>query len=136
MPAHPLPATPDTYARLRPWLCTLPKAEAATLNVNTLTPEQAPLVAMLFPDTLSIEAARSMILRRPPQGFASAEAFLNLASGNGVVSANRGQFAMKSRWFALGIDVTRGQADLKEKALIDATRLPVRLVSRQWGDDL
>ncbi|WP_287979772.1 type II secretion system minor pseudopilin GspK [Sphingomonas sp.] len=128
--------TPDIYAKLRPWLCTLPKAQAATLNINTLTPEQAPLVAMLFGDSLSVDAARSMILRRPPQGFASTDAFLNLASANGVVPANRGQFGLKSQWFSLGIDVTRGQADLKETALIDATTLPVRLVSRQWGDDL
>ncbi|MBI0474480.1 general secretion pathway protein GspK [Sphingomonas sp. MA1305] len=128
--------TPDIYAKLRPWICTLPKAQPTTLNVNTLTPEQAPLVAMLFPDTLSVEAARSMIMRRPPAGFADATAFLNLASGNGTVSTASGQFAVKTTWFALAIDVVQGQARIKERALIDATRLPARLVARQWGDDL
>jgi len=126
--------TPEIYAQLRPWICTLPKAEAAPLNINTLTPEQAPLVAMLFPGTVSVAAARGMILRRPPQGFKDASTFLNLA-GNGATPDGGGGLAVKSTWFALGIDVTTGTARLQERALIDASRLPARLVARQWGDE-
>ena len=126
--------TPDLYAKLRPWLCTLPRAEATTININTLLPEQAPLVAMLFPGTLSVEAARGMILRRPPQGFRDASTFLNLA-GNGVGGEGGGGLGVKTTWFALAINVSNGSAQLQERALIDASRLPARLVARQWGDE-
>jgi len=126
--------TPEIYAKLRPWICTLPKAEPATININTLTPEQAPLVAMLFPGTLSVEAARGMILRRPPDGFRDASTFLNLA-GNGAAPEGGGGLGVKTTWFALAIDVSTGSARLQERALIDASRLPARLVARQWGDE-
>lgn len=126
--------TPDIYAKLRPWICTLPKAEPATININTLTPEQAPLIAMLFSGTLSVEAARGMILRRPPDGFRDASTFLNLA-GNGAAPEGGGGLGVKTTWFALAIDVSTGSARLQERALIDASRLPARLVARQWGDE-
>ena len=125
--------TPDIYAQLRPWVCTMPLAETVAINVNTLTPEQAPLVAMLFPN-LPVGTARGMILRRPPQGFASITTFLNLA-GNGAATDNPGALAITSKWFTLAIDVTNGAAHLQERALIDASRLPARLVARQWGDE-
>jgi general secretion pathway protein K len=125
--------TADVYAAVRPWLCTLPRAEPAAINVNTLTPEQAPLVAMLAPDTMSVAMARGLILRRPPLGFASASEFWKQASLQGVTADER-QSAVTTRWFALRIDVTNGPTRLQEQALIDATRLPARLVARQWGD--
>ncbi|HEX7656817.1 MAG TPA: type II secretion system minor pseudopilin GspK, partial [Sphingomonas sp.] len=39
--------TPEIYAKLRPWVCALPLAKPSQINVNTLQPEQAPLLAML-----------------------------------------------------------------------------------------
>ena len=39
-----------------------------------------------------------------------------------------------TRWFALAVDVTNGDTELHEQGLIDARTLPVRLVTRQWGD--
>jgi general secretion pathway protein K len=127
--------TPAIYATLKPWICTLPDAKPATLNINTLTPEQAPLIAMLFPDNLSVGEARSMILRRPPQGFADTTTFFNLASASSSTGQDASQAAVTSQWFALRIDVTMGSTQLQERALIDASRLPARLVARQWGDD-
>jgi general secretion pathway protein K len=125
--------TPDIYATLRPWICTLPIAQPAPINVNTLLPEQAPLLAMLFPDTLSVEAARQMLLRRPPQGYANPGDILQGAAVQNAQGAE-GQTAVVSKWFTLDIDVTLGTTQLQERALIDATRLPARLVSRQWGE--
>ena len=122
--------TPDLYARLRPWLCTLPVALPSMINVNTLQSEQAPLLAMLAPDTVSIAAATQLIARRPPQGWGDANA---IWAGSGVSGAPG--TAVKTTWFRLAIDVRMAGAELEERALIDATRLPVRLVTRQWGED-
>ena len=35
----------------------------------------------------------------------------------------------------LRVEVSDGHAQLSEHALIDASRLPARLVARQWGED-
>lgn len=127
--------TPQIYAMVRPWICTLPIARPAPINVNTLLPEQAPILAMLFPDTMSVESARRMILQRPPQGFGSTDAFFKSAALQGDANADgeRGTTVV-SKWFTLDIDVTMGSTQLQEHALIDATTLPARLVSRQWGE--
>ena len=128
--------TPQIYATLKPWICTLPIAQAAPINVNTLLPEQAPILAMLFPDTMSIAGARQMILQRPPQGVGSTDVFFKSAAlqGNANADGERGT-AIVSKWFTLQIDATIGTTVLQEHALIDATTLPARLVSRQWGED-
>ena len=127
--------TPVLYAEVRRWLCTLPVAELATLNVNTLSPEQAPLIAMLFPDTLTVEAAGQALLRRSPQGYDSPTQFLNMLSVNGgATPEDQRMLGVTSRWFALRIDVALGDTSVEERALVDANRLPATLVSRQWGE--
>lgn len=128
--------TPEIYARLRPWICALPRAEPSKLNVNTLLPEQAPLFAMLLPDTLSVEGARQLLLRRPPFGFASTSEFWKAPALSAITAAPDavGQTAVTTTWFALRVDVALGDAELEDHALIDATRLPARLALRQWGE--
>jgi general secretion pathway protein K len=125
--------TPRVYDQLRPWVCALPVAAASRLNINTLQPEQAPLLAMLATDTLTVEAARQMLLRRPVQGWGDKT---TIWAGSAAPPEADGQTAITSNWFDLRIDVTLPGTEVQEHALIDATRLPVRLVSRQWGDEL
>ena len=129
--------TAENYRAMRPWLCTLPLPERTVLNINTLLPEQAPLLAMLMPDTLAVEQAQGALLRRPPNGYSSDDSFwstLSLATGGAADIGARQQTDVKTKWFALSIDVTNGSAELHEEGLIDARTLPVRLVTRQWGD--
>ncbi|CAM3034271.1 MULTISPECIES: type II secretion system minor pseudopilin GspK [Sphingomonas] len=123
--------TPEIFAQLRPWLCTLPEAKPTIVNINTLEPEQAPLVAMAQIDTISPAAIGQALLRRPPQGYADASAFwaqIPGASGGGGV-------ATTTRWFNLRIDVGLGSVRIQERALVDATRQPPRLVARVWGEE-
>ena len=124
--------TADLYATLRPWVCTLPTVQPAPINLNTLAPGQAALVAMLAPDTLPVATAQAALLRRPPTGFPNVGAFT--ASLNGV--ALEGVAGVTSTWFSLRVDVAVDGAELHETALVDATRLPATLVARQWGEDL
>ena len=131
--------TAEGYARLRPWLCTLPVAAPARLNLNTLAPEQAPLVAAQMAEGTGSEGVRQALLRRPPTGFASASAFWGSSSLAGAASgAAAAQTAVTSTWFRLDVTATGagGAAGLvlEQHGLIDATHLPARLVSRQWGE--
>ncbi|WP_169924220.1 MULTISPECIES: type II secretion system minor pseudopilin GspK [Sphingomonas] len=131
--------TPQVYRAVRPYLCALPVAERATININTLLPEQGALLAMLLPDTLSPQQAGAVLSRRPPDGWAGVDPLwnqLSLSGGGGAtpdLSAKQ-QTAVTTRWFALAVDVANGASELHEQALIDARALPVRLVARQWGD--
>lgn len=128
--------TPQIYAKLRPWICTLPVAKPSKINVNTLLPEQAPLLAMLMPDTMTVEAARQVLLRRPPDGFESTPAFWKLPSLDAVTPSQEAmaQTAVTTGWFSLQVNSTVGSTELEQHALIDATELPARLVSRHWGE--
>jgi general secretion pathway protein K len=127
--------TPPLFATLRPWICTLPVAQPAPINVNTLAAEQAPLLAMLLPDGSPSEGARTALLRRPAQGYADAGAFWTAAQfGIGAALPSGSQTAVKTSWFSLRVDVTQGDTTLTQSSLVDATRLPSRLVSRQWGE--
>lgn len=126
-----------TYARLRPWICTLPVAERSVINFNTLMPEQAALFAMLLPDTMSVGQARALLMRRPPDGYANRDAIWKAPGLSGITADPRAQEQadVTTHWFALTVDVRLGQVSMQERGLIDASTLPARLVSRQWGDE-
>ena len=127
--------TPDLYARLRPFLCALPVPTPARLNVNTLAPEQAPLVAALMAEGASVAGVQQALLRRPPTGFASTEAFWGSSSLSGAPAGDaKAQTAVTSTWFTLDVAVRQGGVTLEQHGLIDATHLPARVAARQWGE--
>lgn len=65
------------YRRLAPYICALPNSWLQ-VNINTLQPEQAPLLAALFLETLTPDDAQKIIAARPFEGWDSVEAFLAL----------------------------------------------------------
>ena len=128
--------TPEIYAAVEPWLCALPEAVPSPINVNTLTPAQAPLLAMLLPGQLGLEDARTLIARRPANGWPQIGDFWTEPAVRSLATAPvQGQTVLKTRWFRLRLDVELDGAQLTEVALIDAGSDPARLVSRNWGQD-
>ncbi len=127
--------TPAYYERLRPWLCALPTTELSPINVNTLLPEQAPLVAMLMP-TPDLQLAGQTIAARPRTGwngiadFWSQPALASIEPSGSVV----GQAQVRTRYFRLELEVALGDVELAQSALIDASTAPARVVSRRWGE--
>jgi general secretion pathway protein K len=127
--------TPEIYAALRPYICALPTATPSVINVNTLTPDQAVLLAMLAPG-LDRNSARAIIAGRPAQGWADSGAFWSqpaLATANPVGDA-RGQVGVRTAWFNVRLDVMLGAMQVQEMALIDGSRAPAKLVWRRWGE--
>lgn len=129
--------TPAIYNVLRPWICALPVADLSPINVNTLMPQQAPLLAMLVPDKLSLDMARAMIAQRPRGGYDSSVAFWAAPALRGITPPAEAaqQVQLMTRWFQAELEVTMGDAIMRQGALYDAQATPVRLIRKSWGDE-
>lgn len=126
------------YARLERWLCTLPVVGKSPINVNTLRPEEAPLLVMLLQGKIDPVRARAILAQKPTNGYGTVDEFFGTAgfASLAVPAAAREQTAVVTEFFTLtasieGKDV--GQL-LAEQALIDARQTPARILSRQWGE--
>ncbi|MDB5681064.1 MAG: type secretory pathway protein [Sphingomonas bacterium] len=128
--------TPQIYDKLRPYICTLPTAQPATINVNTIAPERGALIAAMAPDTIGVEDVRRALLTRPEAGWAQASEFWTAGSLAGKTAPGEAlaATAVTTQWFALITDVTIGGVTLRQTGLIDASQPQARLVSRQWGE--
>jgi general secretion pathway protein K len=126
--------TPELYRRLSPWLCALPISDLAPINLNTLTPDQAPLLAMLAPGQLSLDRARAVLARRPAGGWGSQVEFWRLDAMRGLAIPLDVQLQpqLRTRWFALDLRVWLGESEFDETALVDARLRPSHVVSRRW----
>ena len=129
--------TPEIYARIRPWVCALPAAELSPINVNTLSPDQAPLLAMLAPEQIPVARARQLIADRPASGWGYMIDFWRSPALQGVNLPLdvQSQPQLRTRWFALDLSVQLQGAELEESALVDARIRPARVVMRRWGSD-
>lgn len=124
------------YQLLRRWICALPTTNLSPINVNTLLPEQAPLLAMLGPDVLDLGLARAVLASRPPDGYGSVLSFWKtpLLEGLSVPPQATQQVQVRTAFFTLEATVEAGNAFVSETALIDASETPARIVRRQWGE--
>ncbi|HEX8661269.1 MAG TPA: type II secretion system minor pseudopilin GspK, partial [Brevundimonas sp.] len=125
----------ETYRRLRPYVCALPTTRLSPLNVNTLTPEQAPLLTMLTGGALGPERARAVIAARPRDGWPDAAAFWahpSLAAVQ-VPQEAREQITVLTRFFDLRVDVELGGSHAVRTALLEAgADGRVRTVIQRW----
>lgn len=129
--------TPELYKWIRPWLCALPAAELSPINVNTLTPDQALLLAMLAPEQIRGDLARRLIVERPTGGYESLLDFWAQPALQGLSLPHDVQMQPKLRtdWFALELQVEHRGTELLETALVDARRSPSTIAVRRWGPD-
>jgi len=127
--------TPDIYRRLRPWLCALPVSDLSPININTLLPDQAPLLAMLAPGQLRVESARRVLAARPAAGWGNQIEFwrIEAMSELNVPLDVQLQAQLKTNWFALDVRVRIDEAQFDEAVLVDARLQPSRIVARRWG---
>jgi general secretion pathway protein K len=125
---------PGLYELLRPWVCTLPTTEMSPINVNTLSPAEAPLVAMLLPGRLTIDAARQVLAARPAGGWESMldfwrnPAFANVQPS----SAELEQPKLTTRYFSVETQVSGDGFDARQSALLDIVPGRSRVVARRW----
>lgn len=70
--------SPELLAAIEPLICAMPAREPQTLNINTLSEEQAPLLSLAMSGALTVEAARDVIFKRPSGGWDSVDMFVAL----------------------------------------------------------
>jgi len=128
--------TDDVFVRLAPWVCALPSTDLSPININTLRPEQAILLAMLGTLPSDLTPARQFLGRRPELGYASLNDFWEQSypASLGASPEVQSQVKLTTRWFRVDLAVEMQSALVEERALIDAARQPARLVHRQRGD--
>jgi len=128
--------TDRQYALLSRWICALPSAELSGINVNTLLPEQAPLVAMLGQGIIDPGRAEAAIAQRPAAGFDDALDFWQLPvlaaidPPTGAVD----QVKVGTSYFVLKARMESSDIDVRETALIDARAKPARVIRRSFAD--
>lgn len=135
--------TPKIYAQLKPWVCVLPVADPVRLNVNTLAPEQAPLIAMLLPGEMTLADARAALAARPAGGYGSSVRFWEARALERFDPPTEvaEQAGVSSRWLSLTTNVTMGDGFLTAVSLIDANggapaagQAPPTIIRRDWGE--
>lgn len=129
--------TPAIYAKLHGWICALPEATLSPLNVNTLLPEQAPLLAMLFaPGKFGLVSARSHLAKRPASGYGSLIRFWEAPelAALGASQLVQGQVKLTSKYFLLDSKVSLGELVLQGESMIVGGPGPARVIWRSWGE--
>ncbi len=127
--------TPALYSRIRSFVCALPVTDLSAINVNTLRPDQAPLLAMLVPGLDPARAAAAIGLRPSARGFESIDTFWNLPPLAAVgADPGRLQARLATRWYDLTLDIALQGAELHENVLIDGERKPGKIARRSYGE--
>ena len=124
----------EAYDRLRPHLCALP-TDRSPVNVNTLTPADAPLLVMLTGGSLSLPGARAVIAARPDEGWRDAAGFWGQPALRGLDAGPdaRDQVTVRTDYFAVRIDVDHGGVHAVRTALIESRPGgEARTVTRRW----
>jgi general secretion pathway protein K len=120
------------YSAVRPLLCALPVSEVSPINVNTLLPDQAPLLAMLVPG-LDPASAKAVIAARPAGGYQDLATFWKQPALKNAPDSALRNAAVKTRWFGLRLMIELGDAEFEENALIDGALRPAKLARRSLG---
>ena len=115
--------TPGFYAAVSPWLCVRPTARQPALNINTLSLDQAPLLAAAFSGRLALPDAEAVLFRRPPRGYDAAEDFWAdpLIARMEIEGPERQGIAVSSRWFEMSVEVEQGAAVFALSQLAELT---------------
>lgn len=130
-----LDVTAADYAMLAPLVCVIPQQGILQLNVNTVTEQQAPVIAALIPN-LPIEAALALISSRPEQGFIDINEFWASSQLSGLTIPDdvKTMFDVRSRYFQaeLMVQFADSRFQLTSVFHVDDNQV-IRVVARRFG---
>ncbi len=116
-------------------LCVLPVTDSA-VNVNTLTPEQAPLLVALLNGAISQDGARALLEQRPENGWESVDQLLAdpLLAGKEIPEDYRTTLAVQSAFFRATINVLYFDTRFNLQSLMKLDDNKASLLARRYGE--
>ncbi|GGZ02586.1 type II secretion system minor pseudopilin GspK [Shewanella fodinae] len=94
----------EIYRKLLPYVCVIPGNNTQILNVNTVKVEQAPLLAAMLENKISVGEAESIINQRAANGFDKIDDFWQQGSLTTIASQDdklKSSFTVSSKFFLL-----------------------------------
>ncbi len=128
--------TPEIQARLKNLICVYPTTIQNRLNINVLTPDQAPLLQALFSREMSVDVARGLITSRPANGWLSIEEFLELDDIRQIAEKARmtENISVTTRHYKMSVNLISPDQSAYGDYLFEATpQSGVTLVWRREG---
>ncbi|WGY48146.1 MULTISPECIES: type II secretion system minor pseudopilin GspK [unclassified Vibrio] len=124
----------EVMQSLQPYVCALP-VQDWRLNINTLQPEQAKLLAAMFSPNLSESNARTVLEGRPYDGWSSIEDFMAeapiAAVDESVREQARGYLSIDSHYFELDANIQVEQSRVRIRSLFFSSNLETATVIRR-----
>ncbi|PST87242.1 general secretion pathway protein GspK [Photobacterium jeanii] len=129
--------TAPAYDKVKSALCALPD-DTFKLNVNTLSVENAPLLAALFTPALSVSDAKTILTNRPYDGWQSIDDFFTEGAIAGIegsiASLAKEHIDIKSNFFQLDAEVLVDRSRVRIVALLKRDeQKQVTVVRRRYG---
>lgn len=112
--------TREIYTRIAPFLCARKAGRKTAINVNALTPEDAPLIYAVTNGTWPIAEIRSAIAERPPGGWQpDASAFwANFSNPSGISLTDAAN--TRSTWIEARVRLEADQRFVEETLIVEA----------------
>ncbi|WP_105188047.1 type II secretion system minor pseudopilin GspK [Pseudoalteromonas sp. T1lg48] len=125
---------PLAMRKLAPYVCVIPGSEVFALNVNTITEDQALLLAAMI-EGLDESSAQSVIGARPEKGFDTLSDFVNEVTQQGgrEVNADDGRFVLKSSYFQLQTTATFVEFEFTMTSLLQINNKEISIMARKFG---
>ncbi len=115
----------EKLARLRALFCALPDTNMQ-LNLNTLQPDQFPVLAALFQGQLSVDEVKGVMEGRPTEGFADVDAFWSQLQSDEEQAATLDQTVKEQLSVSSDFFLARVEVNYYDSNFILYTRIYVR----------
>ena len=125
---------PLVMEKVLPFVCVIPGSTLLSINVNTVTEEQALLFSGLI-DELSVSGAQAVIAARPENGFDNVEEFFESVKQQGGknIKAVEKLFSLKSEYFKLQTQAKFVDLRFSMTTLLYASNGEVTILARKFG---
>jgi general secretion pathway protein K len=127
---------PLIVQRILPYVCIIPGSDLFEINVNTILPEQASLLAALL-DT-ETDIANQIISEREPEGWTDIDKFMSDANekiSNKLKNDDK-QFVVNSEYFQLVANTTFADSRFKMTSMMKIKDNKVSILARKFGGDV
>jgi len=128
--------TPALYQVYEPFLCVRPTREQPPLNINTLTLDQAVLLLAVLEGELDLGDAESVLFRRPPAGYDTAEAIWTdpVLSRLELNADQQKRLALRSQWYDMEVHVQLADTRFYLRSVVEMTEGgDIRRHSQRFG---